>query len=89
MDLGNDFCSFIKKSLLYSYYEKDAASRGGSRRPSIDGHTQLWNSSAENIEQVSNSYTAEQGKFWGNSLGMILTLNPIPHRSPLMNLTNF
>ena len=68
--LGKYFRSFFKKSSLYSYYEKDAASRGGSRRPSIDGHTQLWNSSAENIEQVSNSYTAEQGKF----LGMILTL---------------
>ena len=47
--------SAIPYSMDDSYYKKD------------DGTTGRWNSSTENIELVSNSYTAEQGK--QNSLG--------------------
>ena len=47
--------SAIPYSMDDSYYKKD------------DGTTGPWNSSTENIELVSNSYTAEQGK--QNSLG--------------------
>ena len=47
--------SAIPYSMDDSYYKKD------------DGTTGRWNSSTENIELVSNSYTAEQGK--RNSLG--------------------
>ena len=47
--------SAIPNSMDDSYYKKD------------DGTTGRWNSSTENIELVSNSYTAEQGK--QNSLG--------------------
>ena len=56
--------SAIPYSMDDSYYKKD------------DGTTGRWNSSTENIELVSNSYTAEQGK--QNSLGRnVMLFKPI------------
>ena len=60
--------SAIPYSMDDSYYKKD------------DGTTGRWNSSTENIELVSNSYTAEQGK--QNSLGRnVMLFIPILRRN--------